>query len=113
MAEGDSPFSLFEGKMDGDLICAAATPEGRGAISLLRLSGRGCFETLDRVFFAKNGLPAAEREPGRLYLGAIRNGDGLLDEGMCAVFRAPRSYTGEDAAEITCHGGRGVTREIL
>ncbi len=99
--------------MDGDLICAPATPEGRGAISLLRLSGRGCFETVDRVFFAKNGRPAAEREPGKLFFGEIRRGETLLDEGMCAVFRAPRSYTGEESAEITCHGGRTVTREIL
>lgn len=99
--------------MDGDLICAAATPEGRGAISLLRLSGRGCFETVDRVFSAKNGRKASEREPGKLYFGEIRRGETLLDEGMCAVFRAPRSYTGEESAEITCHGGRTVTREIL
>ena len=99
--------------MDGELICAVATPEGRGAISLLRLSGKGALEAADRVFFAKNGRPASEREPGKLYFGELRRGGTLVDEGMCAVFRAPRSYTGEDSAEITCHGGAAVTREVL
>lgn len=99
--------------MEYDLIAAIASPEGRGAVSVIRMSGKGCFEALDKVFFAKNKLPAAERAPREMLLGRVMAQDRLLDEGMCAVFRAPASYTGEDAAEIFCHGGRVVTSEVL
>ena len=99
--------------MEYDLIAAVASPEGRGAISVIRMSGKGCFEALDKVFFAKNKLPSAERTPREMLMGKIYAGERLLDEGMCAVFRKPASYTGEDAAELFCHGGRVVTSEIL
>ena len=99
--------------MEYDLIAAVASPEGRGAVSMIRMSGKGCFEALDRVFFAKSRLPAAERAPREMLMGKIYAGERLLDEGMCAVFRAPNSYTGEDSAELYCHGGRVVTSEVL
>ncbi len=99
--------------MDRDTICAIASPEGRGAIGVIRISGRDAFACLDRVFYAKSGKKAAERVPRDMVMGKIYHGDRLVDEGMCAVFFAPASYTGENSAEIYCHGGRVVTREIL
>ncbi|MBQ6990447.1 MAG: tRNA uridine-5-carboxymethylaminomethyl(34) synthesis GTPase MnmE, partial [Clostridia bacterium] len=99
--------------MDRDTLCAIASPEGRGAIGVIRISGRDAFACLDRVFYAKSGKKAAERVPRDMVMGKIYHGDRLVDEGMCAVFFAPASYTGENSAEIYCHGGRVVTREIL
>jgi len=99
--------------MDKDLIAAVASPPGRGAISIIRMSGRNCFEVLDKVFQAGSGLRSALRPARKMMLGKLFRGELLLDEGMCATFPSSNSYTGEESAELYCHGGRVVTREVL
>jgi len=99
--------------MDKELIAAIASPPGRGAISVIRMSGKNCFEVLDRVFIAKCGKEAALRPARKMMMGKLFRGERLLDEGMCTTFPSPGSYTGEESAELYCHGGRVVTGEVL
>ncbi len=96
----------------GDTIVARATPEGKGAIAIIRLSGPDSRRILQEVFRSSRSDPC--RHPRVLVSGAVQDSRGrLLDEVMGAFFAAPRSYTGEDMAEIHCHGGEAVVRAIL
>jgi tRNA modification GTPase len=96
----------------GDTIAAVATPPGEGAIAVIRISGPGAFEIGDRVFRGRRALSASRGFT--LHLGRIVGGEGEdIDEVMASVFRAPRSYTGEDSVELSCHGGQFVTTAVL
>jgi len=97
---------------DNDTIGAISTAFGEGAVALVRISGQDSVSILDRVF-AGPAKPA-EMDSRRAYLGTIRTASGdLIDEALVTVFRGPSSYTGEDVAEIACHGGIHVTRRVL
>lgn len=95
-----------------DPICAIATPPGKGAIGVVRLSGEGALEVAARVWRGKD----PRRLPGgRFTLGVVvdpRTGE-ALDQALLLVFRAPRSYTGEDACEFHTHGSPAVLRRVL
>ncbi len=94
-----------------DTIAAISTPSGEGAIAVIRLSGSQAPAITERLFVRKNGAShAIER---MLHFGCFRDEGGRLDDGMAVVFRAPRSYTGEDMAEFHCHGGVLVASRIL
>ena len=96
-----------------DCICALATPWGKGAIAVIRTSGTGCLENLENVFSGREAL--AKAEGNTVLYGHItdRKNNITIDEVMLAVYRAPRSYTGQDAAEIMCHGSLPGVRGIL
>lgn len=89
-------------------ICAAATPIGEGAISIIRVSGPKALEAVDSLVKFKHGT-AVETKGYELKYGEIEG----LDELMVALFRAPNSYTGEDSAEINCHASAYIASEIL
>lgn len=89
-------------------ICAAATPIGEGAISIIRVSGPKALEAVDSLVKFKHGT-AVETKGYELKYGEIEE----LDELMVALFRAPNSYTGEDSAEINCHASAYIASEIL
>lgn len=91
-----------------DVICAIATPPGRSAIAALRLSGEGSISLLSAAFVSKRELA-----PRELTFGRLTDGDTVIDECMAAVFPAPRSYTGEEMAEIYLHGGAMPSRMVL
>ena len=94
-----------------DTIAAISRPSGEGAIAVIRLSGSQAPAITERLFVRKNGAShAIER---MLHFGCFRDEGGRLDDGMAVVFRAPRSYTGEDMAEFHCHGGVLVASRIL
>ena len=96
------------------LIAAVATGASPAAIGIIRLSGDGVFAAVDRIFTAKSGRSAAEFPDRRLTLGAVCGADGtVLDEALCTVSRGPRSYTGEDTAELQCHGSPAVLAAVL
>ncbi len=98
-----------------ELIAAVATPFGEGALGIVRLSGAGCLDALEKVFRPAGRLSLRESEPGRQRFGRVvdpENG-GTIDEVVLIYNEAPRSFTGEDVAEITCHGGIVVTRQVL
>ena len=88
-----------------DTIAAIATPAQPGAIGILRLSGAGTCAALDAVFRAKNGKNAGAQRSRTMVLGELLDETGqVIDNVLCVVFPAPHSYTGEDCAELHCHG---------
>ena len=88
-----------------DTIAAIATPGQPSAIGILRLSGPNTCAALDAVFRAKNGRPAAQQRPRAMVLGELLDETGqVIDSVLCVRFPAPHSYTGEDCAELHCHG---------
>ena len=88
-----------------DTIAAIATPVQPGAIGILRLSGAGTCAALDAVFRAKNGKKAGAQRSRTMVLGELLDETGqVIDNVLCVVFPAPHSYTGEDCAELHCHG---------
>lgn len=85
-----------------EIIVAVATPPGEGAIGIVRLSGAGCVELVDRFFPARSLVQGKER---RAIFGILTDEEGqAIDEVVVTVYRNPASYTGEDAVEISCHG---------
>ncbi len=97
-----------------DTIAAVATPPGEGGVAIVRMSGPQAEPIAGKIFSRANGKSGALRSH-TLHHGAVRDpktGE-VLDEVLLAVMRKPRSYTGEDVAEIHCHGGPLLTRRIL
>lgn len=98
--------------MLGTTIAAVATPVGQGGIGIIRISGDAALTVLQRVFRPKR--PLARLQPRTLYLGSVLNKQSeVLDQALAVYMPAPHSYTGEDVAELQCHGGYVVCREIL
>lgn len=97
-----------------DVIAAAATANALSAISIIRLSGDGAIDIADSVFRPKNGGKMADAPDRKLVYGELSDADGsVIDICMCTVSRAPHSYTGEDTAELQCHGSPTVVAEAL
>ena len=94
-----------------DTIAALATPWGTGAVALIRISGPEAVAVTDKIFRGRQTLAGAE--PGRVARGNIGHEDRTIDEVLVTVFRAPKSYTGEDVVEISGHGGPVVADEVL
>ena len=88
-----------------ETIAAIATGQQPCAIGILRLSGDGVCAALDAVFRAGNGKPVAQQSPRAMVLGDLLDETGqVIDNVLCVRFPAPHSYTGEDCAELHCHG---------
>ena len=102
--------------MSVDTICALATSPG-GAIGIIRISGPQALEILSRVFRGKGDVQTFSANT--IHYGHIVEYDAVsqhpvpIDEVMVSVFRAPHSYTGEDSAEISCHGSRYILNKVL
>ena len=94
--------------MSVDTICALATAPG-GAIGIVRISGNETLEILSRVFTKD----LTNAQPNTIHYGHIKNGEETIDEVLVSVFRAPHSYTGEESAEISCHGSRYILNKVL
>ncbi len=93
-----------------DIIVALATPQGIGAIGVIRLSGKGCIELVDRLFISKKLL---EQPANTLHVGLLMDGEIKLDEVVVSLFKGPKSYTGEDVVEISCHGSNFILQQII
>ena len=99
--------------MTNDTICAICTPAG-GALGILRVSGPQAIAITDHLFTPMAGRALAERKASTLAFGTFHNPEGEdIDEVLVSLFRAPRSYTGEDTTEISCHGSAYVMQTIL
>ena len=96
-----------------DTIVAPATAPGEGGIAIVRVSGARAQEVLAALFRAADGVPVSAWPSHRLTYGRVVDGEAAIDEAMAVVLRAPRSYTREDVAEVHCHGGAWVVREVL
>ncbi|GIV18189.1 MAG: tRNA modification GTPase MnmE [Armatimonadota bacterium] len=94
-----------------DTISAIATPPGEGGIGIVRISGARAFEIARKVF---TPLPA-QVQSHRIYVGTLLDPDTgeHIDRALLLAFRAPRSYTGEDVVEFSCHGGMVLLRRVL
>lgn len=95
-----------------DIIAAIATPPGKGAVGIVRLSGPGSLELAAKVWQGKSPL---KMSGGQFSFGRIVNPQTLetLDEALLLVFKAPHSYTGQDAVEFQTHGSPAVLRQVL
>ncbi len=93
-----------------ETICAPATPQGTGAIAVIRVSGADAIAVAGRVFKGRN---LAEADSHTVHFGTLRDGDRIVDEVLVTLFRSPRSFTKEDSVEISCHGSDFIVREIL
>lgn len=100
------------GKLAGweDTIVALATPPGIGAIGVIRVSGSAAVRIVDGLFPGKD---LAQQTSHTLHVGLLKDGDQVLDEVVVSLFRHPRSYTGEDVVEISCHGSPYVQEQVI
>ena len=94
----------------GDTIVALATPPGIGAIGVIRVSGNQAIVLVGRLFPSKD---LAAQPSHTLHVGLLVEGDHELDEVVISLFRNPRSYTGEDVVEISCHGSPYVQEQVI
>ena len=102
---------IVAGRLD-KTIAAIATPIGEGAISVIRVSGEAAFQKVSSRFKGKQDLTKAKSHTVHFGL-IVDNQKRTLDEVICTVYRAPKSFTGENTIEISCHGGIHVTRRVL
>lgn len=94
-------------------IAAISTPPAAGGVSMIRVSGDRAVEVAEKVFHPVGSRKVSEMAGYTACYGGIYSGGKKLDDGVLLIFRAPHSYTGEDVAEITCHGGILVSRRVL
>lgn len=94
-----------------DTICAISTPQGRGGIAVIRVSGP---QALDIVQNRWQGKPLANMESHTVHLGQLTDSNGdLLDQALLTVYRAPNSFTGEDVVELACHGSTWIQQQAI
>lgn len=91
-----------------DTICAPATTAG-GAIGVIRISGSQTFNIIQKLL----SCDITEWQANTAHFALIHNGEDIVDEVVITVFHAPHSYTGEDSAEISCHGSRYIMNKVL
>lgn len=100
------------GKLAGwdETIVALATPPGIGAIGVIRVSGTAAYAVVGALFVSKD---LSAQPSHTLHVGLLKEGEEVLDEVVVSLFRAPRSYTGEDVIEISCHGSPYVQQRVI
>ncbi len=105
---------LSEIMLDDKTICAIATPAGSGAIAMVRLSGKDAYKIANQfISFQSEKKDIASLPPNTIHMANITNEGEIIDDVMVSLFRSPRSYTGEDMIEITCHGAHYIQQKIL
>ncbi|MCZ2223642.1 MAG: tRNA uridine-5-carboxymethylaminomethyl(34) synthesis GTPase MnmE [Chitinophagales bacterium] len=93
-----------------DTIVALATPQGIGAIGVIRVSGKKAITFVDTLFPSKK---LSDQNTHTLHVGILKNKEEILDEVVVGLFKAPKSYTGEDVVEISCHGSAFIQEKII
>lgn len=93
-------------------VAAVSTPRGKGGIATVRISGDDTVEILKKCFVAR-GAPLTERPRRTAVYGEIVKDGRVIDTGICVLYEHGKSFTGETMAELSCHGGILVTREVL
>ena len=100
--------------LKNDTICAIATASGTAAVSMIRMSGKDSHKIALSRFIRKKELKINDIVANRMYYGEITDLDSkIIDDVMVTFFKAPHSYTGEDSAEIVCHGSPFIQNKIL
>lgn len=106
-------YAAFLGSDILSTIAAISTPDSPGGIAVIRISGEDAIAVAERVFDPAGGKKVAEMDGYTCAYGIAHDEGERLDDCILTVFRAPHSYTGENTAELSCHGGIYVTRRIL
>ena len=96
-----------------DTIVALATPSGPGAIAIIRLSGKDAIKIASLVFNSVLGKKLADQKTHTVHLGNILDGERVIDEVLATLFKNPKSYTGENVVEFSCHGSSYIQQEII
>ncbi len=95
-------------------IAAIASPPGQGAIAIIRISGENSFSICEKIFFPTEKQIRISEQPGyTIHYGTIKHRGKIIDKVLLSIFKAPRSYTGEDLIEISCHGSVYIQQKIL
>jgi tRNA modification GTPase len=100
-------FSLHEKE---DTIVALATPQGVGAIAVIRLSGNDAIKITNRVF---KGKDLEKQDSHTIHFGTIRDGEKIIDEVLVSIFVAPKSFTKENVVEISTHGSSYIVNQVI
>lgn len=95
--------------MNDDIIVAIATSRLEAAISIIRLSGKGCIDFVQEFFTGK----IKEKASHTITYGYIKDGNQKIDEVLVNIYRGSRTFTGEEMVEINCHGGVFITQKVL
>ena len=99
--------------IDQSTICAISTAAGHGAIAIIRLSGEQALKICDQIFQSKTNKLLSDQKANTVHFGNLMDGEEIVDEVLVTVFKAPYSYTGENSAEIACHGAPYIQQRIL
>ena len=101
--------------LNNDTIAALATPHGFGAIAIIRLSGKDAISITEKVFKTKALIPKVlqNKASHTAHFGLIVENDVIIDEVLATIFKAPKTYTGEEIVEISCHGSMFIQQQIL
>jgi tRNA modification GTPase len=101
-------------KIQNATIAAIATGTARTPLGIIRLSGPMTFEIMSKIFEFKNkSRNITNAFTGSLSLGSIHGDSGIIDEAILSIFKSPDSYTGEDMAELSCHGNPLILRKVM
>lgn len=94
-------------------IAAISTGQAAGGIGVVRISGENALSVADRIFKTVSGIKLEKLSGYKAAFGKVFFEEKCVDEAIALVFKAPKSYTGEDVVEISCHGGLLVTKQVL
>jgi len=93
-----------------ETIVALATPPGEGAIGVIRLSGKDAIAIVNKIF---KGKDLTKQATHTIHFGRIADGDVVIDEVVVSLYKGPKSYTGEEVVEISCHGSQYVLEQVI
>ncbi len=94
-------------------ISAIVTPQTAAGIGIVRLSGENALEIADKIFKGVSNIKIQEKRGYTALFGHIYDGEDVIDEAVALIFRNPKSYTGEDVVEFSCHGGLYILKRVL
>lgn len=94
-------------------VAAISTAQGQGGIGVIRVSGEQAFTIVDKIFKSVSGKKIMDIKGYTALFGHIYNNEEVLDEAVVLKYVAPKSFTGENVVEISCHGGMYITKEVL
>ncbi len=99
--------------MNNETICSISTAAGQGAISIIRISGADAIIICEKLFLSHKGDQLLRKKSQQVALGNIHYKNDIIDEVLITVFKSPKSYTGENMVEISCHGSTYIQSKII